>query len=71
LLTPWWVQVIDEEAGNKYYFACGKWFGLGIEDGLLERTLAASATDPRGSFTEYKASLIGFSCMGQLLSPSE
>lgn len=47
-------KVLDEEANKTYYFGCGKWFGQGIEEGLLERTLAASDKDPRGAFTEYK-----------------
>ena len=39
-----------------YYFVCGKWFGLGIEDNLLERTLVATDTDPRGSYAQYRVS---------------
>eukprot|EP00798_Chlamydomonas_sp_ICE-L_P013676 gene13676-19564_t len=38
---------------KSYYFVCGKWFGLGIEDNLLERTLVATDIDPRGSYAKY------------------
>ena len=41
-------------AQKTYYFVCGKWFGLGIEDNLLERTLVATDTDPRGSYAQYR-----------------
>lgn len=47
-------QVIDEEAGKKYWFGCHKWLAANLEDGLLERTLVATSTDPRGLMTEYK-----------------
>ena len=41
---------------KRHFFACNKWFGLGMEDGLLERTLVAVENDPRGSYAQYQVS---------------
>ncbi|GFH11596.1 uncharacterized protein HaLaN_07120, partial [Haematococcus lacustris] len=47
--------VVDEEHGPRsYWFACNKWLGQGLEDGLLERTLPVCLEDPRAVFTDYK-----------------
>ena len=37
-----------------YYFNCNKWLGLGVGDGLLERTLVADENDPRKAYTQYR-----------------
>ncbi|KAG1662011.1 hypothetical protein FOA52_009500 [Chlamydomonas sp. UWO 241] len=49
------VEVKDEEEDNKvYFFSCGKWFGLGLGDNLLERTLVAVEGNPRDNWTDYR-----------------
>lgn len=48
------VEVVDEPAARHYFFFCDKWLALGMEDGVLERTLVASDLDPRKHYADYK-----------------
>ena len=58
----------DEDADRTYYFSCNKWLGLGVGDGLLERTLVAVDEDPKGGQADYRVRECVGECRGEGVS---
>ncbi|GAB4821886.1 hypothetical protein N2152v2_008932 [Parachlorella kessleri] len=51
------VEVTDEQSGETSYFGCNNWLSSRQGDGLAERTLVASSTNPRDQLATYRLEL--------------
>ncbi len=65
------VEVEDVAAGHTYFCACSAWLGPREGGGLCERTLPASASDPRPPKKTYQvmARCCGLQCQLKLADP--